>query len=114
MQDNVKKLGDMTVNELAQCMTADGLQHFEMELKNTFGSKDAYLEIRFWDISIYRYHHLTLDSPMPDQKARITSLDEKASYLQRELTSTLGRIVQLREEQAADKKNSSSSGAKAA
>lgn len=98
--DGKKQLRHITVGEIVDQMTPNGLQHFEIECDRDHGNGGRRIQVRLWDRSIVRHHYLQLDSVWPGQASQVRILQEKASYLQRELTGTLGKLSELKCERA--------------
>ena len=90
-----KQIRDLTVGEIIQQMTPKGLQHFEIEFDKYPRGDTPEVVVKLWDLSILRWHSLSPDSPMPDDRDRIASLEKDLEYHGRQITAAQKRISQL-------------------
>ena len=92
-----KEIRDLTVGEIIQQMTPKGLQHFEIEFDKYPRGDTPEVVIKLWDLSILRWHRLSPDSPMPDDRDRIASLEEDLEYHGRQIAAARKHIGRLAE-----------------
>ena len=92
-----KQIRDLTVGEIIQQMTPKGLQHFEIEFDRYPRGDTPEVIVKLWDVSIFRWHSLSPDSPMPDDRDRIASLERDLEYHERQIVAAQKKIGQLAE-----------------